>query len=114
MTELNLLRGVFERANIEHPHGSVLWPLTALFLHSAIFVWFHFCAIYSLHFAYFISIFNFSFGFFFSHSNITSGLARFENGRRHPTDFNFLTSSFCTDFSTRGLSHDGGVWIELA
>jgi transcription initiation factor TFIID subunit TAF12 len=40
MTELNLLRGVFERVDIEHSHGSVLWPLTALFLHSVIFVWF--------------------------------------------------------------------------
>jgi hypothetical protein len=38
----------------------------------------HFCAIYSLYFAYFISIFNFSFGFFFFQvffcNNITNNI----------------------------------------
>jgi hypothetical protein len=30
------------------------------------------------------------------------------------TDFKVLASLFCTDFSTGGLPHGGGVWIKLA
>jgi hypothetical protein len=81
-------------------HGSVLWPLTALFLHSAISCGFSWNASLLRNLQFTFCIFHFKFQFFFwiflpttSQFNITSDFARFENGRRHPTDFNFLNAA---------------------
>ena len=68
-------------------HGSVLWPLTALFLHSAIFVWLFQGDTCKFHSAvcifHIFSSFNFLILVQVLFSNITSGFARFKNGRRH-------------------------------